>query len=306
MSIGTLAGKVKKHGISGSAKIAFNLAAGKGKKLRNAYCRWAVRNAPRFNNPTVADMERIESDLLAAGVTLHDYAPHVEDFAAFQAANYFPLDYHGGINGPVWDEKLLEHWVAAECLGLSTYQPGDVYIDIAAGGSPWAKTLRDRLGISAFAIDLDVGPAYKRLPYYKKENATSTTFAEASVQGVSLQCAFEMFMRDDDTNLLKELARILKPGGKAIVLPLYMHSHYCAFATPEYYGKGNSDPLAKEYVCCDWNGVPSARFYDVSQLKKRVLAPIEGLGMNYRLLALRNSASLGKNIYCYFILEITK
>jgi hypothetical protein len=64
--------------------------------------------------------------------------------------------------------------------------------------------------------------------------------------------------------------------------------------------------LAKEYVCCDWNGIPSARFYDVHQLKKRVLDPIEDLGMEYQLLALRNKTDLGKGIYCHFILEITK
>lgn len=295
--------KIRKHGLAGSTKIVLGLAAG---KLRNAYCRWAVRKAPKYIGPNVSELAKIEGDFHAAGITVHDYEPRVEDFAAFQAANYFPFDYHGGIDGPVWDEKLLEHWIAAERLRLTSYQPEDIYIDVAAGSSPWAKTLRDRFGISAFAIDLEVGPAYKDLPFYRMENATVTTFADASVNGASLQCAYEMFMGDDDTNLLKEFARILKPGGKVVIVPLYMDTHYCAYATPEYYGKGNSDVLAKEYVCCDWNGIPSARFYDVNQLKKRVLDPIGKLGMKYQLLALRNKTELGKDIYCHFILEITR
>lgn len=278
----------------------------KAKNVQNTYYRWAVRKAPRYSNPTALEHNQIEMALRNEGVEIQDYAPRVEDFAAFQAANYFPLDYYGGTIGPVWDEKLLEHWIAAERLGLAGYQPEDVYVDAAAGNSPWAKVLRERFGISAVAIDLEVGPAYRNLPYYRKENATSTTFADASVNGVSLQCAYEMFMGDDDTNLLKELARILKPGGKVIIVPLYTHTHYCAYATPEYYGKGNSDVLAKEYVCCDWNGIPSARFYDVSALIKRVLEPIGNLGMKYQLFALRNKADLGNNIYCHFILEIIK
>lgn len=306
MNIGSLAGKLKKHGILGSTKIVLGLTNATVSKARKAYYRWAVRNAPKHCDATMSELAKIESDLHAAGITVHDYAPKVEDFAAFQAANYFPQDYCGGVLASVWDEKLLEHWIAAERLGLMSYQPADTYVDIAAGSSSWAKVLRERLGISAFAIDLKVGPAYSELHFYKEENATSTTFADASVNGVSLQCAYEMFMRDDDTNLLKELARILKPGGKAVIVPLYMHTQYRAYTTPEYYGKGKSDPLAKEYVCCDWNGVPSARFYDVNQLKKRVLDPIGNLGMKYNLLILRNKTGMGKGVYCHFILEITK
>jgi SAM-dependent methyltransferase len=303
MSIGNIVGKIKKHGIPGSSKIALRLTAA---KVRNTYYRWAVRNAPKHSDATMLELAKIESDLNAAGIMVHDYAPRVEDFAAFQAANYFPSNYHGGVGGQVWDEKLLEHWIAAERLGLMHYRPNDIYVDLAAGGSPWAKVMRERLGISAFAIDLKIVPVYQDLAFYRAENATATSFADVSVNGVSLQCAFEMFMRDDDTNLLKELARILKPGGKAVIVPLYMHTHYYAYTTPEHYGKGRSDPLATEYVCCDWNGIPSARFYDVNQLKKRVLDPIKNLGMEYQLLALINKTALGKGIYCHFILEITK
>ena len=231
MSIGGIIGKIKKHGIIGSVKIVFRLTTA---KVSNAYYRWAIRNAPKYSDTTTLELVKIESDLNATGIPVHYYTPRVEDFAAFQAANYFPLDYHGGINGTVWDEKLLEHFIAAERLGLMSYQPIDTYVDIAAGNSPWAKVLRERLGISAFAIDLKIGSTYSDLNFYRKENATSTTFADASVKGASLQCAYEMFMGNDDTNLLKELARILTPGGKAIIVPLYMHTHFCAFSTPEY------------------------------------------------------------------------
>jgi hypothetical protein len=100
--------------------------------------------------------------------------------------------------------------------------------------------------------------------------------------------------------------RILKPGGKVIIVPLYMHTHYCAYSTPEYYGKGYSDSAAKEYVRLDCFGVPSSRKYDGRMLQARVLDPIERLGMHYQLLALCNKADMGKNIYCHFILEIIR
>lgn len=199
-----IASKIKKHGAVGSAKRAVGLAIWKAKQVRNVYYRWAVRKEPKYVGPNVSELAKIEGDLHAAGITVHDYFPRVEDFSDFQAANYFPQDYCGGASAPVWVEKLLEHWVAAERLGLMSYQSTDIYVDVAAANSPWAMTLRERHGIAAFAIDLcEIGSAYKHLPFYRIENATSTTFSDASVSGVSLQCAYEMFMRDDDTNLLK-------------------------------------------------------------------------------------------------------
>jgi ubiquinone/menaquinone biosynthesis C-methylase UbiE len=121
----------------------------------------------------------------------------------------------------VWNEKLLEHWIAAQRLRLMDYQPTDIYIDVAAANSPWAKALRERLGISAFAMDLcKVGSAYQGLDHYRTENATATSFADGSVSGVSLLCAYEMFTKDDDINLLVEMKRILKPNGKIIIEPI--------------------------------------------------------------------------------------
>lgn len=302
----SIVGTIRRHGVLESARYAAKKISDRARKAKGDYYHWNVRKAPRYSNPTTPELTQIETELSDAGVEVYDYTPNHEDFIAFQAANYFPLDYHGGINGPVWEEKLLEHWISAERLGLMNYQPDDVYVDVAAGNSPWAKAVRERLGISAFAIDLEIGAAFNDLTYYRVENATKTKFADASVKGASLQCAYEMFMNDDDINLIKELARILQPEGKAVIAPLYMHTHYCSFSTPEYYGKGYSDPAAKEYVYPGMFGVPSSRKYDAKELMSRVLVTIESLGMSYKLLVLRGKADYGKDIYCHFILEITK
>ncbi len=113
-------------------------------------------------------------------------------------------------------------------------------------------------------------------------------------------------MGEDDTRFLSEASRILKPGGMIVILPLYMHTHFCAYASPEYFGQKYSDPAAKEYIRRDSCGIPSSRKYDASAFKRRVLDPIETMAMRYQLLALRNKAELGSNIYCHFILNIIK
>lgn len=286
---------------------------GLGKKLlyflghKSGYTAWRFRNAPMYTNPTIADLESIERDLAKLGVRIQDYNPSPKSFKIFQAESWVPADYHGGMASGVWDEKLLEHWIASDRLGLMDFGLNDIYVDVAAANSPWVKNLRERKGIPAFAIDINkVGLAYQHLAYYRKEDATNTTFEKDSVNGASLHCAFEMFMKDDDTRLLQEASRILRPGSKLVILPLYMHTHYCAYATPEYYGKGYADPESTEYIRMDCSGVPSSRKYDAKTLKSRILDQIESLDMSYELLAIRNKAALGSNIYCHFILEIRR
>ena len=295
--------KVRRHGVAGSARKAISLV---NRKVSLRYHRWRTRHAPRYANPTADELGSIENDLRMSGITVHDFPHPPAAFKAFQAERWFPPDYHGGMHGAVWDEKLLEHWISSELLGLMNYGPDDIFVDVAAANSPWAHALRERRGLSAYAIDLCPGMKYRHLPYYRIENATKTTFPDASVKGAALHCAYEMFMGEDDTRFIEEAARILQPGGKVVILPLYMHTHYCAYASPEHYGNGFSDPAAKEYIRSDSKGIPSSRKYDAATLKKRVLGPIESLGLRYRLYVLRNKADFGNNVYCHFILEITR
>ena len=301
--------RIRRYGLAESTRKAYRLLGRKFKLLgrKSGYTNWRFRKAPRYANPTEAELKEIEAALIGLGVRIESYTADTAQFIAFQAENWFPPNYHGGMGSGVWEEKLLEHWISSERLGLNDFSKIDIFVDVAAAGSPWAQNLHERRGLTAFAIDLcEVGDAYIDLPYYLKEDATKTSFPDASVRGASLHCAYEMFMGEDDTHFITEAARILKPGGKLVILPLYMHTHYCAYSTPEYFGKGYSDPGAKEYVRLDCSCVPSSRKYDAAKLKERVLDPILSAGLRYRLLALRNKAELGQNIYCHFILEVEK
>jgi SAM-dependent methyltransferase len=294
--------KIRKYGI-----IVFVHRVIKYIKKISGYNRWKFRHHPIYEDPMLQQLQEIEQRLTLSGVKIEELLLLPGEFEEFKSKNWFPEDYYGGHQSHVWDEKLLEHWISSELLKLMSYTEKDIFVDIAACSSPWAKILREHKNIQAFAIDMDnIGEFYENLPYYRLENATKTHFADSSVRGAALHCAYEMFMGDDDLLLIKELSRILRPGGKAIILPLYMNTHYCAYSTVEYFGKGYSDPEAKEYVRLDYYGIPSARNYDSVRLKQRVLDSIIDNKMKYKIYILRNKEDLGENIYCHFILEIIK
>ena len=298
---------IQRYGLWGAltkaAKVLPKLAF---EEIQHAYCLLKHRHVRQFQDPTPDELLTIERDLKSQKVHVSDVRVDIVDFGVFKDLIPFPDDYHGGIHGGVWDEKILEHYIAYKLLALEDFSKEDIYIDVAAGSSPWAKLLRDKLRIQAFALDRELSEQYKNLHYYKFEDATSTSFKDSSVKGMSLHCAFEMFKGDDDLNLIREMGRVLQPRGKALIVPLYLHTDYCSFSSPKYWGKGYSDQKAIECIRWDMRAIPSARFYDAAKLQERILQNVKGMGMNYRVYALRNKMDISPSVYCHFILEITK
>ena len=227
--------KIRRHGIVRSLSIAWHIAS-----MKVGYTNWRHRAAPKYLSPSPEDLATIEECLVSLGVEVRDYEPDPKAFFEFQREALFPANYHGGSKSSVWTEKLLEHWISQQMLSLKSFGPEDIYVDIAAASSPWANIQRDVYHVNAFANDLaHIGEDYSHLDYYRIEDATRSSFSDSSVSGASLHCAFEMFGGDADTRLVAELARILKPGASAIILPVYMHTHYCTYSSPEYFKKGS-------------------------------------------------------------------
>lgn len=258
-----------------------------------------------FQNPTEKEIEEIREKILASEIKLKSYTFDRNRFDRFTKDFAFPPDYHGGIDSGVWNEKLVEHFLAWDLLGLENYSETDVYVDVAACSSPWAKMLREHK-ISAIAIDKTKSKKFEGLPFYLEMDATNTDFACSSVSGISLQCAFEMFSGNSDIELMSEIKRILKPGGVALISPLYLHTHLCHFSTPEFYGGLNGDPGSKQYIRKDSWGINFCRFYDVESLKSRILSKITDLKMKFEMCEIVNRSTLPEGVYLQHFIVITK
>jgi glycosyltransferase involved in cell wall biosynthesis/SAM-dependent methyltransferase len=260
---------------------------------------------PEYAGPTPAELSVIESAFVEAGIPVHDYRIDPAAFHAFNRAFRFGKRYYGGPGAPLYLEKVVEHFIGYD-LGIRNIEKGRaVCLDVAAAGSPWAGLLRKN-GYRAWAIDM-IAQGDDSSPRYIRMDATHTAFRDGAIAFAGLQCAFEMFTGDADSRLVGELSRILAPGGRAVIAPLYMHTRHCGYCTPEYAGRTEfHDAGARLYVHRGFLGVPFSRKYDVPTLKSRVLDTIVGAGMRYRILALRNGPEIGEGIYCAFVLEIVR
>ena len=296
---------IKRHGLIGAIKrIPHFFLDDLG--LRRKYLSKKYPENFVYKDPTAKDIVDIENHLSKLNIAIENLHIDIKDFERFCSNYQFPRDYHGGINSRVWTEKILEHYIAYTLIGLEELDSKEIYIDVAACNSPWVKMLKEKDTCDSFAIDLQVPSIYKNLNYYSEMDATKTSFEANSIAGISLQCAYEMFIRDDDIHLIDEIARILKPGGKAVISPLYMHTHYCAYSTYEHFGKGFSHPDATEYINLHAQNIPSSRKYDAIQLKERILGRITNNNLKYKLLAIRNKEEIEEHVYCHFVLLIIK
>ena len=291
--------KIKQKGIRASFKYLKKFFV-----RRYFYLIAKLKRYPEYKNPTEDDLKLIERTLISDGISIVDYWVNIEDFDAFNSEFQFGNQFYGG-TGSLFKEKMLEHYIAYD-LGLRRLPKGSRYVDIAACNSPWVKLLREK-GYQADAIDILPSTLYAGLPYYLVMDATKTNFEEESIDLASLQCAFEMFIHDDDSKLIDELNRILTPGGKAIICPLYMHKEYCGYCSPEYYNRDDlKDLKAILYVSLKAFGIPFSRKYDDKALQERVLTRVINHNMYFQLYALRNGHEIDHQIYCHFILELGK
>jgi SAM-dependent methyltransferase len=294
----SLVKRLAEKGPSGVARAVWRRA------MRPWHC-WRTSGAPVYRPPDERQLATIRADLSALGMPSVDYRVDPAAFAVFRERFIFPADYHGGVDAPVYVEKLLEHFVAWDLLALDN-QPGRwPYVDIAGASSPWARLLRER-GREAWSIDLAPHPSLAQLPYYLRGDATSSPFESGGLGSASLQCAFEMFAADADTRLVRELARVLKPNGRAVICPLYMHVEACYYQSPEHYGRDIGDAGARRYLRPEAWDVPVSRKYSAMTLEQRVWQPAIAAGLKPGLHVLRNAAEFGNSVYLHFVLTLDK
>ena len=204
----------------------------------------------------------------------------LEDFASFKTRY---TDQRGMID----DAKLVEYYISYNWLDLN---PSDTYIDVAAQDCPFAFFVGDQIGCQVYRQDL----------YYMKKgihgrdiggNASRMPLPTGSVSKMSLHNSLEHFERRSDIKFFREAQRLLRTGGKLLIVPLFIQDEYSTVKDAGWVDEHGVKHL--------WGpGARFARWYDLPQFEKRLLNNSRQL--KPRVYHMENAAQVHPNCYPYF------
>lgn len=270
----------------------------------NALLRY--ENAPKVPNISYHDLIVLEDNLKnfidVEKINWFDE----NEFQTFEKELGFQLIYNKKYNKR-YRRKIMEYFFVIKLLALNEWNSQDIYVDIGAAGSPFAKYLRENKNISAYALDLNKG-IYDELFYYIQENSTKMHFKNNEISAISMQSSFEMFVGNADIDFIVEAARVLKRKGKVIISPLYIHKQYLSTVSPNYYHAGYADKDALECIRIDARGnIPLGRFYSIEELNKRIINTAKICGLFPKIYSLpQELVEKDDFVYLKFILCLEK
>ena len=269
--------------------------------------------------------EGLKDRLLSAGVSVKPVDIDIPDFERW--LNDFPeVRRHYEKMGDVFIEKCLEHYLTYRYLNISA---GDVYIDVASAGSPWAGILNKREGkglrsedrnhrtevrrqksedssqrVRAYRLDLSFPEGINGIDIGADAGDTKLPDGFASV--LSLQCAYECFMGDADIRFVGEASRILDKKGRYGIVPLYLADIHFVSTSP-YCNQAEViiEPEARKVWRDDKYKAPFSRHYSPESFTNRIYSRIPD-DMSGKVLYFKNLDEVmlrypGQRIYCFFM-----
>jgi SAM-dependent methyltransferase len=205
---------------------------------------------------------------------------------------------------PVW-EKTSQYYFTWKQLEHHLSREDAVYIDIASTeDSPYLELLRllartrhvyrQDLIFPAGIHGDRIGGSAEQLP-----------LADSSVDAMTLHCSFEHFEGEADTGFIREVGRVLRPGGRVCIVPLYLGEYAFIMSDPAWGYGIKPDPGASVHFYPRW-GERYGRFYSSSTFRERVHAPALEAGLAPRVVHFSNILDLHPSCYTHFGLILDK
>jgi SAM-dependent methyltransferase len=243
--------------------------------------------------------DRIIDRLTELGLEAHDYTINVQEYRRYLSAGRyredFPMYYHFNLS-----EKSLEHYIAADLLELNT---GDIYIDIASEHSPVPDIYHRLFGVKAYRQDLAFPPGLNQDRI--GGDAAHMPISDEFASKMALHCSFEHFEGGSDIGFIKELERVLKPGGAVCFVPFYLFEEYAIQTDPIVALREGLvfEDDAVIYAAAGW-GNRHGRFYDPGHFVNRIVKNLGKLTLTfYRIM---NAQAVDGSCYARFAIVVRK
>jgi SAM-dependent methyltransferase len=257
---------------------------------------------PKTSEPfhyTADVIERILGDLSAQGINVQELTIDPAEYRAyFDAAGYavrYPEYY--SFNLP---EKSLEHFLAAKLLGLG---PGDVYVDIASEHSPVPEIYARLFGCTSYRQDLAYPEGLQGDTI--GGDAAAMPVPDGFATKMALHCSFEHFEGDADERFVREIGRVLRPGGRVCFAPLYLWDRFGVLTDPAVaVAEGVGFDAGALVVCRPGWGNRHGRLYDAAHLASRIVSRLGGMALT--IFRIPNATDVDPGCYVQFAAVIAK
>ncbi len=176
-------------------------------------------------------------------------------------------------------KKLLEFFFSIELLDI---QPADHLLDAAGGHSTYLDAVQRTKGCSNLYLTDHIYTGSHKDPSGKVivgGDISDIALANASLTKISCHHAFEHFQGHKDIAFIREIGRILKPGGRACIVPLFLVNRFTECWNINQHEL--FDEAAQLIVDKDAS-IPGAdddghfaRFYDSDAFRRRILDTAE-------------------------------
>jgi hypothetical protein len=251
-------------------------------------------------------LDRTQSDLQRSGLGVReiDLSSYASEFAEFLKQPCYSGEYkfYGGIADHCLLEKALEHFISFK---LIRPQHGMAGVDVGSCRSVAPAILRETFGCACYEQDLDYPAGIHDNQI--GSSADSIPLPEQSVDFMTLHCTYEHFEARADTGFVRECARLLKPGGQTVILPLYLNPNYVNITGEVDEQKRASIAFDAEasYHCLipEWRN-RFGRHYSPSALMERVVVPCWNLGLEPTCYRVQHWKSIHPDLWMRWILVI--
>lgn len=197
-------------------------------------------------------------------------------------------------------EKSLEHWFVAQLLQLKA---GQRYLDVASQNGVAAEIYERLHGVEGWRQDLAFPPGRRGRTI--GGSAAAMDVPDGFFDAMGLHCSFEHFEGEADIAFLAEAGRVLRPGGRCAIAPLYLADRYCCLVDPEVAVRNTTVFEADMLLHAKPRfGNAHCRFYDVAHLVERLWNNRGGLRME--VLVVPNFRAADPSCYLRFALLLEK
>ena len=173
--------------------------------------------------------------------------------------------------GPKWFIKGVNYWRLVEYPWVANQLnlvPDGKLLDIGSASYNLVPLLLAKEGYSVYATDIDsrVQRLKKVFPYknlvVEEQDATNLGYDQCSFDNITAISVIEHIPNDGDTLAIKQMARVLRKGGRAIITVPFNKEYKETFVKKDVYSK-------------EFTGEPIfyQRHYDRASLNARLIKP---------------------------------